>query len=153
MYKRRYSKIKRLYWEFRTFNPLVERSNRSRPTEVCSCKSSLHFKSAGCFFVYIPRIDLLHPKNIWTIIISHTFCHYFAIVLSSHNDKMVAKRCSNVREPGQGKMGRWDNRSTRQVRWPSTRTASFKSTHPESENVVSQLALRWAQVFICSIKP
>ena len=37
--------------EQRTFNPLVERSNRSRPTKVCSCKSSLHFKSAGCFFV------------------------------------------------------------------------------------------------------
>ena len=37
--------------EQRTFNPLVERSNRSRPTKVCSCKSSLHLKSAGCFFV------------------------------------------------------------------------------------------------------
>ena len=37
--------------EQRTFNPLVERSNRSRPTKVCSCKSSLYLKSAGCSFV------------------------------------------------------------------------------------------------------
>ena len=41
-----------------------------------------------CFTIYLEPLPILN-------IVSRTFCHYFAFILSSCNDKMAAKRYAN----------------------------------------------------------
>ena len=58
---------------------------------------SIFVKDGTVYFILASRLNsILNMKlSLDYGIISRTFCHYFAIVLSSRNDKMAAKRYAN----------------------------------------------------------
>ena len=85
--------------------------NTSRPAyNSCSASPPSMSRSAVCSLPVIcgcgqawcclcgAHVKQRLPENRCTdfqVIVSRTFCHYFAIILSSRNDKMAAKRYAN----------------------------------------------------------